>query len=125
MTTLRRPQKDCAWTLCPGVAERGRYCLDHYRERLARLHHSQTPTQRKKKYGEGWAGARAATIERDGHACVACGARSPLEVHHLQGASRRPEHLVTLCRGCHAAAGSRRVAQAVGKWLQLLYGGAG
>jgi 5-methylcytosine-specific restriction endonuclease McrA len=123
VTTLRRPQKDCAWTLCGATAERGRYCLTHYRQRLAQLHQSQSPSERKQKYGKGWNTIRSAIIERDGKACVACGAASPLEVHHMHETSRRPEHLVTLCKKCHSAANSRRVVEAVTGWMRLLYGG--
>ena len=123
MTTIRRPAKDCAWTLCGEAAVRGRYCVAHYQQRLAKLHRSQSPGERREKYGRGWAALRRSIVERDGGVCVACGASHRLEVHHMRGLSRRPEHLVTLCKACHSSVGSKRVDESVTRWMSLLYGG--
>ena len=48
---------------------------------------------------------RLQVLERDGWRCQACGARTKLEVHHLQFKSQLGEdterNLITLCSGCH------------------------
>jgi len=45
-------------------------------------------------------GLRERVLERDRFRCRACGARSPLVVHH-RDRSNQPESLVTLCIRCH------------------------
>lgn len=59
--------------------------------------------------GNGWAQSalRARIRVRDGHACVLCGSRGPLEVDHitplLQGGAHTEANMRTLCRSCHVA----------------------
>lgn len=54
-----------------------------------------------------WKDARAACLERDGHACIWCGATTELEVDHIIELSVDPDlafdldNLRTLCRTCH------------------------
>lgn len=51
-----------------------------------------------------WAQVRWAALCRDGHACVICGARSALEVHHRTYKRVCEEWLcdvTTLCAVCH------------------------
>lgn len=58
-------------------------------------------------------GKREKILQRDGHACVKCGATpapSKLTVHHIDGNGRGSDNpnndddnLMTLCRSCHAA----------------------
>ncbi len=45
-------------------------------------------------------GLRERVLERDRFRCRACGARSPLVVHH-RDRRNQPESLVTLCIRCH------------------------
>jgi hypothetical protein len=56
-----------------------------------------------------FAGNRSAVLKRDGWTCQTCGSKGPLVVHHADGTGRYSptrdhtvEHLVTLCRACHA-----------------------
>lgn len=48
---------------------------------------------------------RDEVLERDGHACVSCGNRDDLHVHHIiprgQGGENSKENLATLCANCH------------------------
>lgn len=50
---------------------------------------------------------REAVFERDGHACVACGAANDLTIDHkvseLSGGTNEPDNLQTLCRQCNAS----------------------
>jgi 5-methylcytosine-specific restriction endonuclease McrA len=55
-----------------------------------------------------WQRARLAALTRDRFACTSCGARAPLDVHHIEplGQGGQPyelENLETLCRTCHRA----------------------
>jgi 5-methylcytosine-specific restriction endonuclease McrA len=49
--------------------------------------------------------ARRAVLERDGHACVRCGATENLRVHHAEpvadGGTNDEENLFVLCDPCH------------------------
>lgn len=70
-----------------------------------------------------WRQRRAEVLERDGHACVECGARERLDVAHRvalgMGRSRYDEHeplnalwnLRVLCRPCHRVEEEGRVAR--------------
>lgn len=54
-----------------------------------------------------WARIRDVVLARDRWACQACGARTWLEVHHVQkrsqgGSDFDLDRLVTVCRPCHA-----------------------
>jgi hypothetical protein len=52
----------------------------------------------------GWRRRRAAAIRRAGRRCEACGARGPLDVHHVSYAhlgAERPHELRALCPDCH------------------------
>src|SRR5262249_37848613 len=54
-----------------------------------------------------WALIRDAVLARDRWACQGCGARTRLEVHHVQkrsqgGSDFDLDRLVTVCRPCHA-----------------------
>ena len=54
-----------------------------------------------------WALIRDVVLARDRWACQACGARTRLDVHHVQkrsqgGSDFDLDGLVTLCRDCHA-----------------------
>lgn len=50
---------------------------------------------------------RRAVLERDGRACVECGSKQDLHVHHIVPVtvspkeSTAPDNGVTLCKGCH------------------------
>lgn len=55
-----------------------------------------------------YSGLRQPVLERDGHACVICGALTQLVVHHKDGRGRghpypnnRMSNLETRCRKCH------------------------
>lgn len=54
-----------------------------------------------------WPRLRLAAKRRDGWACVDCGGKLRLEVHHVQRVGERPDlafaldNLLTLCRNCH------------------------
>ncbi|TAE12953.1 MAG: HNH endonuclease [Bacteroidetes bacterium] len=62
-----------------------------------------------------WRNKRAEIIQRDGAACVHCGATKNLQVHHTQyhacqvsGEMKKPwqyegKYLITLCERCHKA----------------------
>jgi len=58
------------------------------------------------RYSMHWARTRRAIRRRDNGACVRCGGRFVLGVHHLDGNRRNhaKENLVTLCEPCHRAA---------------------
>lgn len=55
-----------------------------------------------------WPALRLMAKRRDGWACIVCGARHRLEVHHKEPVRDRPdlafdlENLVVLCGSCHA-----------------------
>jgi len=59
-----------------------------------------------------WQDLRAYVLRRDGHACVSCGERVGLVVHHVvparDGGLDIPTNLATLCRRCHGAAHTKR-----------------
>jgi 5-methylcytosine-specific restriction endonuclease McrA len=54
-----------------------------------------------------WRALRLEALRRDGWACVQCGARRRLEVHHVQPVRSAPErafdltNLKVLCASCH------------------------
>lgn len=54
-----------------------------------------------------WQALRWEILERDGFACVQCGARGRLEVDHVQPVRTHPQlsfardNLQSLCRACH------------------------
>lgn len=52
-----------------------------------------------------WVVTKRRVLERDGYACVQCGATAPLEVDHIVplagGGSNEMSNLRTLCRACH------------------------
>jgi hypothetical protein len=53
-----------------------------------------------------WRRRRAAAIRRAGRRCQRCGARGPLDVHHLtyrRLGRERPGDLVAVCERCHSA----------------------
>ncbi|WP_240722503.1 HNH endonuclease [Poseidonocella sp. HB161398] len=56
-----------------------------------------------------WKALRFQILERDGFACVKCGARGRLEVDHIQPVKARPDlayepgNLQSLCPRCHGA----------------------
>ena len=52
----------------------------------------------------GWRRRRAAAIRRAGRRCQRCGARGPLDVHHLTYRTlgrERPGDLLAVCERCH------------------------
>jgi len=55
------------------------------------------------QYKRNFGGHRNAVFERDGNACVVCGATSKLIVHHVNGnkVNNSMENLVVVCRRCH------------------------
>lgn len=64
--------------------------------------------QRMRQHERNFGGLRDAALERDGYACVLCGTKEQLVVHHLDGNGRGSqsvqntlENLQTLCRACH------------------------
>ena len=46
---------------------------------------------------------RPVILERDGHACVACGRTERLTIHHVDHSPKHNEahNLITLCSTCH------------------------
>ena len=62
----------------------------------------------------GWLNSamKARVRVRDGHACVLCGARGPLEVDHivplLAGGAHTEANMRTLCRACNQARNRRK-----------------
>jgi len=58
--------------------------------------------------GPRWKALRMQALERDGWACVQCGARRRLEIDHMEPVRHRPDlayslsNLQTLCGRCHA-----------------------
>ena len=57
-----------------------------------------------------WHIVRSIVLERDGHACVYCGADKPLEGDHIvplsRGGSNALTNLATACRPCNLSKGS-------------------
>lgn len=59
--------------------------------------------------GPRWRALRMAVLERDGWACVDCGARGRLECDHVQPVRLRPDlafdpdNLAARCPSCHSA----------------------
>jgi 5-methylcytosine-specific restriction endonuclease McrA len=47
-------------------------------------------------------GLREEILERDGHACRACGAGNRLHVHHRKPGLNDRQLLITVCATCHA-----------------------
>lgn len=76
---------------------------------------TETAVVPKPRLGHRWRILRRCVLDRDGHACVQCGARSRLEVDHIvpveSGGSDHIENLQTLCRSCHITK-SRNEAEA-------------
>jgi 5-methylcytosine-specific restriction endonuclease McrA len=64
-------------------------------------HHDRIKNDRR------WKTARAECLERDGYACIVCGATEELEADHILPLAEYPElafdveNLRTLCRPCH------------------------
>ena len=55
---------------------------------------------------EGWRRRRRQALRRAGRRCQRCGARGPLDVHHLTYARlgrERPGDLLAVCERCHGA----------------------
>lgn len=52
-----------------------------------------------------WYEARWRVLDRDGHACVLCGSKWKLDVHHIvpwaETQDNSPANLTTLCKKCH------------------------
>lgn len=54
---------------------------------------------------------RKLVLERDGHACVRCGSKEKLHVHHKgESTDHRVEMMETLCELCHPVAERERLA---------------
>ncbi len=64
-----------------------------------------------------WERARFLAKRRDKFACVQCGSRNKLEVHHLRPVRAAPElafdlrNLKTLCRDCHEVETNRELGR--------------
>ncbi|WP_311210900.1 MULTISPECIES: HNH endonuclease [unclassified Aeromicrobium] len=63
-----------------------------------------------------WKRARKATMERDGHRCVACGSEDDLTVDHIipiikGGEPTDESNLRTLCRPCNLRKGTNDVVR--------------
>jgi len=73
-----------------------------------------------------WWPVRTAAVRRDDFKCQECGARGPLEVHHIVPAKAAPElaydlaNVATLCRTCHIARHGRDIPPARREWRDLL-----
>lgn len=67
---------------------------------------------------ERWTRARFLAKRRDNFACVQCGSRNKLEVHHVKRVKDAPElafelgNLRTLCRSCHAIETEKELGRA-------------
>jgi 5-methylcytosine-specific restriction protein A len=65
-----------------------------------------------------WRRVRFLAKRRDNFACVRCGSRNKLEVHHVKRVKDAPElafdlgNLKTLCRECHARETERELGRA-------------
>lgn len=79
-----------------------------------------------------WPALRLEAKRRDGWACVQCGARTRLEVDHIQPVRRAPErafdldNLQVLCGACHGAKTRQEVGLPVlsperQRWRDLLH----
>lgn len=71
-----------------------------------RLRHAAKRLRRPKRIrGSRWAKIRARILERDGHACVKCSAKSPLEIDHImplaEGGDHLDSNLRVLCKPCN------------------------
>jgi 5-methylcytosine-specific restriction endonuclease McrA len=57
-------------------------------------------------YHTEWKPQRRKALERDGHACVLCGGKDKVNVHHKNpfrySQSHALENLISLCRSCHS-----------------------
>jgi hypothetical protein len=72
-----------------------------------------TMLYRRTMQSTGWRRRRAQAIRRAGHRCEECGARGPLDVHHLSYrhlGDERPYELTVLCPACHQAVHRRNAA---------------
>ncbi|MDJ0857443.1 MAG: HNH endonuclease [Dinoroseobacter sp.] len=91
------------------------------------VRHSRKVTKTKR-----WRTLRWQIIERDGFACVKCGARSrSLEVDHIEPVRSAPEraydpdNLQTLCASCHTRktrieCGHKPASEARQQWAELV-----
>src|SRR5690242_7417972 len=74
-----------------------------------------------------WKAARAACLERDGYACVMCGADEDLQADHIEDLASAPElafeidNLQTLCPPCHAEKGRQRLVLTRNTWINPRY----
>jgi 5-methylcytosine-specific restriction endonuclease McrA len=84
--------------VCGTLTHRGSRCTQHAPATFASLHGSTG-------YGSAWRRARAAALDRDGHACVMCGSTRDLEVDHIvrkrAGGTDDLRNLRTLCHEHH------------------------
>lgn len=73
--------------------------------RMGWLVNSRQKAYRKYLESDHWAALRSTALERDHHACTACGSIEWLQVHHMTYRSRFEDSLLadleTLCRPCH------------------------
>jgi 5-methylcytosine-specific restriction endonuclease McrA len=120
MKTLRRPTPECLATDCTQPRSDGKHCAKHAAQRWDTLHHTQTPAERRERYGKDWQRTRHQVLTRDGRACVVCGSAYQLEVHHIHGTTHQLDHLATLCHRCHSAARSERVRTSINAWIALV-----
>ena len=88
----------CLEPTCPTLVRSGSRCPEHQR------------ATRGGTRWDRWAASKA-VLDRDGHACVHCGAPCPHPKHHqvdhirrlADGGSDGPSNKQTLCVGCHRA----------------------
>ena len=74
-----------------------------------------------------WRKVRVKALDRDGWACVKCGRRAGIEIHHVKSLDDAPEkmydlqNLASLCKSCHIALhGGRKPDPEVAKWRRYL-----
>ncbi len=95
-----------AWDERQAGGDSGADRMRRYRDRIRAAGETAT----------GYAKHRPAVLERDGHACVYCGATGRLVVDHMvpvtRGGSGDPDNLAAACKSCSAGKAGRLVEEA-------------
>ncbi len=104
-----KPKRACAYTGCSRLAESGKYCIEHQKERNKQYNKFERDPESNKRYGRAWKRIRDRYINLH-PLCEECkrnGILTPAEeVHHIKplskGGGNERSNLMSLCKSCHS-----------------------